>query len=617
MPYASCTQLATRQANPILQLIYDYRARGLETVYALFPDPEASLLAGILLGVESGISPEVRQSFNQTGTTHIIAISGFNITIIASFFIAIFGRWLGIRRGAIAAGVSIAIYTILVGADAAVVRAAFMGGLALLARHLGRQADGMASLSAAAVAMTAINPLTLWDVGFQLSFAATLGLLLYSEPLKSWFEGFACRWLNQDQAERLAGPVSEYALFTLAAQVTTLPLSAYYFHRLSIVSFLTNPVILPVQPPVMILGGLAMIASTFWLPLGQPVAWVAWPFVAFTIRTVEFFAELPLASIPLGDISLPMVAGFYLLLFGATTIKKMPPEHRPKPLRLLSERVSLSAGLVLVALAVATGLTWHNVARRPDGLLHVTVLDVGSGDAVLIQSPTGRLVLVDGGPSSIALSEALGRRLPILDRRIDWVVLGGTDNDQIAGLTGTVERYPIGNVLLAGPAGGSTYRRLIDILMEAGIPVIPAQEGQTLELGGGARLEVVAVGEHGAVLLISYNRSRVLLATGADPSLVMNMAQEGSIGNVAAALLADGGHIAVNPPEWLDQLQPWLAMISVEAGSSRDLPSPEVLDALRDTTVLRTDLHGWIELTSDGEQLWVEVERKDGDEPGK
>jgi competence protein ComEC len=279
--------------------------------------------------------------------------------------------------------------------------------------------------------------------------------------------------------------------------------------------------------------------------------------------------------------------------------------------------VSLSAGLVLVALAVATGLTWHLVARRPDGLLHVTVLDVGRGDAVLIQSPTGRHILVDGGPSSIALSEALGRRLPILDRRIDWVVLGGTDNDQIAGLTGTIERYPIGNVLLAGPAGGSTYRRLIDILMEAGIPVIPAQEGQTLELGGGARLEVVAVGEHGAVLLISYNRSRVLLATGADPSLLMNMAQEGSIGNVTAALLADGGALAVNPPEWLDQLQPWLAMISVEAGSSRDIPSPEVLDALQGTTILRTDLNGWIELTSDGEQLWVEVERKDGDEPGK
>jgi competence protein ComEC len=174
-----------------------------------------------------------------------------------------------------AAGGAILIYTILVGADAAVVRAAVMGGLALTARHLGRQTDGLASLSAAAIVMTAVKPLTLWDIGFQLSFAATLGLLLYAEPLKSWFEGFAGRWLNQDQAERLTGPVSEYALFTLAAQVTTLPLTAYYFHRLSIVSFLANPAILPVQPPVMILGGLATIAGTLWLPLGQPIAWLA------------------------------------------------------------------------------------------------------------------------------------------------------------------------------------------------------------------------------------------------------------------------------------------------------------------------------------------------------
>jgi len=609
MTYASVTRLATRQANPILQLIYDFRARCLGVVYAIFPDPEASLLAGILLGVESGISPEVRQSFNQTGTTHIIAISGFNITIVAALFISLFGRYFGARKGALVAGIAIALYTILVGADAAVVRAAIMGGLTLLARQLGRQTHGMASLSAAAIAMTIVNPLILWDVGFQLSFAASLGLILYAEPLNSRFVHFASRWLHEEQAEKLAGPVSEFVLFTLAAQVTTLPLTAYYFNRLSLVALLANPVILPAQPPVMILGGLAMLAGTLWLPLGRPLAWIAWLFVAFTIRAVEFFATWPLSSIPLGQVSLALAAGFYLLLFGATALAKLPLDRRPKLLNAVSKLVSLPAGFALAALAVTTGLTWQLVTHRPDGRLHVNVLDVGGGDAVLIQSPTGRFVLVDGGPSPTALSDALGRRLPLLDQRIDWMVVGGTHSNQVAGLAGIVERFPIGNVLLAGPPGRSAYRRLINELTEVGCPITSAQDGQALDLGGGAWLEVVALGERGAVLLITYDRARILLAPGADPSLMTELARKRSIGPVSAYLLADSGFAAVNPPELLDQLQPWVAMISIETGNSRGLPSPEVLEALEGTTVLRTDLNGWIELKTDGERLWVEVER--------
>ena len=132
-----------------------------------------------------------------------------------------FKRYFGARKVAIAVGLAITLYTILVGADAAVVRAAIMGGLTLLARQLGRRTHGMASLSAAAIAMTIVNPLILWDVGFQLSFAATLGLILYADPLSSRFVHFASRWLDEERAEKMAGPVSEFVLFTLAAQVTT------------------------------------------------------------------------------------------------------------------------------------------------------------------------------------------------------------------------------------------------------------------------------------------------------------------------------------------------------------------------------------------------------------
>ncbi len=603
--------LRKRAGQPLLQAIYDFRGRALEVVQKIFPDPEASLLAGILLGIESGISPEVRAAFDKTGTTHIIAISGFNITIISALFISLFGRWLGVRRGAVAAGAAICLYTIFVGADAAVVRAAIMGGFVLLANRIGRQTHGMASLGGAALVMSIINPSVLWDVGFQLSFAATLGLILYAEPLQDWFVRTASRWMEDGLAERLAGPVGEFVLFTLAAQLTTLPLIAYYFRRISIASFLTNPVILPVQPAVMILAGLATLAGCLWLPLGTALAWGAWPFAAFTIRAVDFFSRWNAASFSLGPVSILVVAGFYLVLFAPTAILQIPAERYPRLARVRArlESLHLSKTATLAALALLTGFTWRGVVNRPDRRLHLTMLDTAGGDAILIQTPTGRHVLVDGGNSTMRLSTALGRRLPPLAAHLDWLVIGGTNEEQIAGLASAVERFSIDDVLISGDPSGPAYSKLIHSLMEMGTEIRYATRGQRLDLGSGAHLEVIEAGRHGAILLVTFGRARFLLTPGADPALIKELQKNRSFTTVSALMLADSGYGAVNPPALIASLQPWLALVSVTAGNERNLPDWRVLEALDGTMVLRTDQNGWIHCFSDGENLWVEVER--------
>jgi len=264
-------------------------------------------------------------------------------------------------------------------------------------------------------------------------------------------------------------------------------------------------------------------------------------------------------------------------------------------------------------MVLLTGLAWRLACDQPDGRLHLTVLDVGRGDATLVETPTGRFLLIDGGPSTISLSEALGRRLPLTHRHIDWLILAGTTEEQIAGLIGLTERFSVDGVLLAGPPGEETYAHLLDELTEAGCTPTSAQRGQALALGDGATLEVSGLGGRGAILLLTYGSFRAILAPGADPVLPGAMQERGTLGVVTAALLADGGYVAVNPPEWLSRLQPMVALISVEAGNERGLPSPETLNALAGTTVLRTDLNGWIELTSDGERLWVEAERTSGE----
>ena len=318
MTSAEVTVLPGRGGNPISAALYAFKEKSLANIYRLFPDPESSLLAGILLGVDTGLTKELQQAFKDTGTAHIIAISGFNISIIAGIFVTFFSKFLGPRRGALLAAIGIVFYTILVGGDAAVVRAALMGSLALFARQVGRRQTALNTLLAVALVMCLVNPLYIWDVGFQLSFFATLGLILYAEPFSQFANGIITKLFPTSAAEKLTKLFSEFVLLTLAAQVTTIPIMAYHFQRISLVSFLANPFILPAQPAVMILGGLAVLLSLIWLPLGQIAGWVAWPFVVYTIRMVELFDRVPHGTIFLGDLSIWIVIFTYVVLFSVT-----------------------------------------------------------------------------------------------------------------------------------------------------------------------------------------------------------------------------------------------------------------------------------------------------------
>ncbi len=612
IPDPKITFIRSNAANPLLKMIYDFRQHARKTIRKLFPDPEASLLEGILIGIESGISPEVRETFNRTGTTHIIAISGFNVTILAAVFMAGFGRWFGARIGAVFAGIAILLYTILVGADATVVRAAIMAGLVIYALRIGRQTDGLASLSAAVFLMTIVNPNILWDVGFQLSFAATLGLVVYASPLHDGFVRISSRWFPQDRVKDYSQAIAEVFLYTIAAQLTTLPLMMYYFRRLSLISIIANPLILPVQPLLMILGGIATLIGMLWIPLARPIAALAWPFPAFTIHTVAALSNWPYASVGIGHIGFGTVFVFYAALGLLTWILLTPPgkNNLAAIAQRIKSHIRIPAIAILIVLMIMTGLTWTEVMRQPDGMLHITILDVGQGEAVLIQTPHAQNVLINGGPRSIRLSDALGRRLSVSNRSVDVLLLTHDDPVHIGALQGIADQYTFDLTLVSGEFQGTTYRKLAEKLQNPDTALVQVEAGHRLSFGEDASLEVLATGDRGAVILVRYRRARIVLASGAGPNLTSALTGDESIKKVNAVLLSDGGNPAANPPQWLSDLDPDLVLLSA---NKEQLPSADLLRQLMGRTILRTDLHGSIELVTDGGRLWVQVERNPTD----
>ncbi len=589
------------QKDPLTAFMYQMKASLLKRVYALFPEPEASLLAGILLGQDNNIPAELQQAFKNTGTAHIIAISGFNIAIIAAIFVTLFSRFFGRRNGAILAILGISFYTLLVGAGPSVVRAAIMGTLSIIAAQFGRRNTALNTLAFVSVVMAIINPFVLWDVGFQLSFMATLGLVLYAQPMQDATAAFIARRFPSAPVEKIVGPLSDFFLLTLAAQVTTLPITAYHFQRISLVSLVANPFILPAQPPLMVLGGLAIVLSRLYFQLGQAVAWAAWPFAAYTIRMVEFFNGVPGAVLPLDDFSLLFVILFYVVLFGLTLTGS----------RLTKYRAALSPAVSLSVLAVLTVLTWRSVLNVPDGRLHVTFLDVGSSDAMLLTTPSGEHILINGGFSPSQLSDQLGRRLPPFDRKLDYLVIASTQENEVAALPRTLERFHPMNALWAGNHQASfSSEKLDEWLTGHAIPIREAQTGDELDLGDGAKLRVLSVSPSGAILAVEWHNFHVILPVGVNFDMFNELKNGKGLAPVTAVLLAQSGYAAANPPEWLATLKPQAVILSVAAGDPDGLPSPELLIALKDANLIRTDAYGWIDLASDGQSTWITVERK-------
>ncbi len=308
--------LAHGQGNPIYAALFALKERALSTIGAILPEPEASVLAGILLGVGHGIPKDLEEQFSITGTTHVLVISGTNIAFLAGILTAIGHRLAGKRKATPFVLAGIAMYTILVGADAAVVRAAFMGGLYVLALHYGRQSHALISLMVAASMMTLLDPRTLWDVGFQLSFAATLGLILLVSPMQEVLESWLCKWLPEIKVKPVVNVLNDALIITLAAQIMTTPIILYTFGRLSLVSPLTNLLILPPQPILMIAGGIATLLGLVWLPMGRVMGWVAWLVLTYTVRVVEITARIPFAAIDIQRPSLIMIWLYYGSLLG-------------------------------------------------------------------------------------------------------------------------------------------------------------------------------------------------------------------------------------------------------------------------------------------------------------
>jgi len=298
--------LRSNRGNAFYSFILSVKNKFEEKLSQIFPDPEGAYLKGLLLGGSRRMTKDLSESFQRTGTSHTVAVSGYNVTIVAAFLM-VAGILLGFWRQQVFsfAVLGIILFILMTGAPSSAVRAGIMGGLVIWAMKEGRLANSTNAILFAASAMLAINPLLLrYDAGFQLSFLATIGIVQLSPLLEKEF------W--RGRAPKL---IQETVILTTSAIIFVLPVILNSFEKLPLISPIANFVILPAIPAIMLGGFAAGMAGFVFLPLGKLVGFLPYILLKIELFMIQWMANLSWASVEVKNFGWKYISIYYLILF--------------------------------------------------------------------------------------------------------------------------------------------------------------------------------------------------------------------------------------------------------------------------------------------------------------
>jgi competence protein ComEC len=616
MPNAAVEVVSRGSGSPIYAALIDLKRSARHAIESALPEPQAGLLSGILLGDARGIAPDVQQAFATTGTAHIIAISGFNMVVLSELVRKVLHRFHS-RRWLTAAPsiLLIIVYTVLVGASPAVVRAALMSTVLVIGQALRRKTYVPASLALVALLLSAANPLVLWDIGFQLSFFAVLGLALFADPLSRRFDT-VLRRVFPSRIARLAGDaLTEPLMVSLAALLTTLPLTALFFGRLSPITLIINVLIIPVQPALLIIGGLGALVAALSPMFAQILFWLDLVLLSWTIDVVRLFARLPFADTAV-SLHPTWAALFFIVLIGGAMLRATRPRWAERLGNLVQRRAVVTTTLLA---GIATALLTSAVAfSRPDGKLHVWFLDSGHSNSVLVQTAGGAQILIDGGRFPSRLLSALGDRMPFNDREIDVLVITQPDEFDVGALPAVLERYQIGVLLRNGqPNQGETWAAIEQAL--AGTEAVTVRAGYSAIMDDGTKLEVLnpqrqpdltdSLDDSALVLRVTFGDISYLLASDVSAAGQAGLLDAGQWPLATVMQLPHHGAARSLDAAFLAATQPQLIVLQSDAANRLGDPNPDTLALLGNVPLYRTDEGGTIHTWTDGYELWIETEK--------
>ena len=596
-----------------------------------FPSATAQLLTAMTFG-EGGLSEplpaRLRDDFRVAGMSHILVASGTQISFLCLLLLGL-SRFLGLRRGWLLLLVLpiLFFYSLLAGGAPSIWRATIAGACVARAVLAGRDADGISLLSLALLVMVILEPLQLLSLSFQLSFGAAWGLIALAPSLRILAQSVLGKSIATD-----------FVAFSSGAQLGVLPILLYHFGRVSLAGIGANFLGVP-------LAGILVTSGIAGLVL--PLAW----FNGFLTRSIVGVATFA-ASLPGAQIEQPPIRLFWTLFcYGVLGIAILlmatrpaldgaesdsPSQHSILP-ALVEEirrwwrrrkstlpRLQSLFVLVVFIFTIWVGFQFWNDRTQ---LLRVTMLDVGQGESILIRSPQNRTVLIDGGSDAQGLRSNVGQSVIVPyfqtagTRKIDVLVITHADADHCNGLLQVLREIPVGFVLDGAASDDVTATEYIELkreILRRKIPIVRAQSGQKLDLGD-ADLSVLAPlvplqkgdNNNAVVFRLDYDKTSFLLTADIEKETEERLVRRGANLKCTFLKVAHHGSQTSTTPLFLKAARPQTAIISCGRYNRFGHPNMEVLGRLNKQKlgVFRTDLDGAIEISSDGENSWIQTVR--------
>lgn len=569
---------------------------GIRAAVAHRPADQRALVPALVDGDDDALDDALADDFRATGLTHLLAVSGTNLTLVVGFLL-ILTRWVGVRgRWLLLVGaVGIVGFVLLARTEPSVLRAAVMGTVGLLAMGTDGRRRGSRAIGVAVVALLLVRPELAVQAGFALSVLATAGIVLVAP---AWRDALA-RWLPRWAAEAVAVPA--------AAQLACTPVVAAISGQVSLVAVIANLVVAPVVGPATVLGLGGGVLALLWEPAGRLLGALAGWCVAWIVVVATRGADLPGAAIGWGTGPVALAA-LTVLTMGLVVLG-------PRLLRRPTTGIACSVVLVLVVAVRPPALGWP-----PDGWVLVAC-DVGQGDALVVRAGPGAGVVVDAGPDPGLVDRCLDR-LGI--EAVPLLVLTHFHADHVDGLPGVLDGRDIGTALTTRLLDPPEAAATVDAELAAvGVAPVRASSGMTVQAGE-ATVEVLwpdvdsptqgpgdgsTANEASVVLLARVRGVRMLLTGDIEPEGQAALAR--ALPGLQADVLKVPHHGSRYQDEpWLLSLGARLALVSVGADNDYGHPAATALDPLTaaGVAVLRTDRDGDVAVVEDGGRLSVETQ---------
>jgi competence protein ComEC len=584
--------------NALVKIGLGIRSRIVDVIERSLPKEQAALLCGMLVGYTAGMSEEAVNAFSDAGLSHLTAVSGANVAfIVFPIFFLLKRLKVGLRTAnSIIIGVLV-LFVFVTGFSPSVVRAVIMAIVLLLGQILRRETDVITSISFAAILLILYNPYMLFDIGFQLSFAATLSLVLFYKNLKPLFN---FRFVPNFISDVLAA--------TLAAQIGTFLISAYNFNKISIISVVSNLLVVPLVEVVTVIGAVMAIIGQISIVLSQALGFLNCTFLWFILYVTKLSSSIPFAVIKVVTPSVFLIILFYTAALYFLWLK---PTYKIK----LKIRYYAAVSGIILALAVLTVIIPKN--------LEVVFLDVGQGDSIFIRTAGGKTVLIDGGgfSSRTNTENNMGDYVVIpflLDygvSKLDLVIASHAHDDHIQGLMSVLRDFEVEHFVMPYIKDTKDFKKLLEIGTENKIPSRMCRNGEVIRLDSDTFFNVLypvegyeadrsPVNNSSLILKLCYKDISVLF-TGDIEYDIENMFLEKNPESKADVLkVAHHGSITSTTESFLKAVNPKAAVISVGKNNFGH-PSEYVLERLMKNNVhtFRTDIDGTVIMSSDGKKL--------------